>query len=262
MIRIAFSTVLTLFIIALSFGHAYAEDSELANLFHVHDVEGTIVLSSLDGQTEHVHNNERAEKRFLPASTFKLPNTLIALDEGAIADEEEIIKWDGKEKGWAPWNKDHSLTTALPVSCIWFYQELAKRVGMENYLSHLNNLNYGNRKTGPDLTTFWLDGELKISAVEQVQFLKKLYTNNLPYSQNYLHLLKELMVVDKNPNHIIRAKTGWATRIKNQQGWYVGYVEAKGQVWFFATNVAIKKKSDANSRKIITMQALRLKGII
>lgn len=262
MIRIVVSIIFTFFTIFLSFGHAYAEDSELANLFHEHNVEGTIVLSSIDGQTEYVHNKERAEKRFLPASTFKLPNTLIALYEGAVADEMEIIEWDGKEKGWAPWNKDHSLSTALPVSCIWFYQELAKRIGMDKYLLHLENLHYGNQKTGSDLTTFWLDGELKISAFEQIQFLKKLYANNLPYSSDHLQLLKDLMVVERSSDYIIRAKTGWATRIANQQGWYVGYVETKGQVYFFATNVAIKKKSDAASRKNIPMKALKLKGII
>ncbi len=69
------------------------------------------------------------KKRFLPASTFKIPNTLIALEEGVIQNEKDIIEWDGEDKGWSQWNKDQSLETAFPLSCIWFYQELASRVG-------------------------------------------------------------------------------------------------------------------------------------
>ena len=242
--------------------NANAEDDGLADIFSERQIKGTIIVASLDGKTEYVYNRERAEKRFLPGSTFKIPNTLIALDEGAIADEMEIIKRDGKNKGWHPWNKDQSLNTAFPISCVWFYQELAKRVGNKKYLSHLDSLNYGNKLTGPDVTTFWLEGDVRISAMEQIAFLKKLYNNELPYKKNYLQLVKELMVVDRTQDQIIRAKTGWATRIKNQYGWYVGYAEAKGQVWFFATNIDIEKKSDARHRNEITMQALKSKGLL
>lgn len=202
------------------------------------------------------------KKRFLPASTFKIPNTLIALEEGVIQNEKDIIEWDGEDKGWSQWNKDQSLETAFPLSCIWFYQELASRVGDKKYRSYLERMDYGNRKTGQDVKSFWLDGDLKISVFEQVQFLKKLYRGKLPYEKQYLELLKTMMVVDETEQYVIRAKTGWATRIKPQHGWYVGYVETSGQVWFFATNLQINKKGDAQYRKKITMEALKLKGII
>lgn len=262
------ATLSLLCLVFLSLGTATADttananDSGLAKIFNERNISGTVIITSLDGEIEYSYNKERAEKRFLPASTFKIPNTLIALDEGAIANEKEIIKWDGIDKGWRPWNKDQTLETAFPISCVWFYQELAKRVGNDSYLSHLDRLNYGNKQTGPDITTFWLAGDVKISAIEQIEFLKKLYRDDLPYKQEHLHLLKKLMVVDRTPTHIIRAKTGWAMRIRNQHGWYVGYAEANGLVWFFATNIEIKKKSDARYRKEITMQALKLKGII
>ncbi len=149
-----FNIILILCLMFLTSGIASAKDSDLAKLFSEHSLKGTILISSLDGKTEYLYNKERAGKKFLPASTFKIPNTLIALDEDAIADEKEIIKWDGKDRGWASWNKDHSLETAFPISCVWFYQELAKRIGNIKYLSHLDRLNYGNKKTGPEVTTF------------------------------------------------------------------------------------------------------------
>lgn len=239
-----------------------AEEVDLAKLFNERNVEGTIIISSLDGKTEYLHNKTRSEKRYLPASTFKIPNTLIALEEKAIANEKEIIKWDGKDKGWSPWNKNQSLETAFPISCIWFYQELAKRVGNSKYLSYLDKLHYGNKMTGPNLATFWLEGDLKISAREQIDILKKLYKDQLPFKDEHLKILKKIMVVDKTPEYTIRVKTGLAMRIKNQHGWYVGYVETSGKTWFFATNICIKRKSDSTYRKEITMEALKLEGII
>ena len=262
MVRCFFKLLLMLMFLIQPFCVAHAEDFELAGLFQKRGVEGTIVISSFDGKNEYIHNINRAKQEFLPASTFKIPNTLIALDEGAISNEKEIIKWDGQDKGWSAWNKDQSLETAFPISCVWFYQELASRVGNEKYLSHLKKINYGNQKTGPEVKSFWLDGDLKVSAFDQIRFLKKLYSGNLPYKKQHLEILKKILVVEDNYQYTIRAKTGWATRINSQHGWYVGYVETSQRAWFFATNLQINKKSDSKYRKEITMEALKLKGII
>ncbi len=260
-------TALMLFLIhtpAFSFGASSngVDDPDLARLFRSVGVEGTIIIAPLDGKETFVYNKARSEKRFTPASTFKIPNTLIALQEGAVKNEKEVIRWDGKDKGFEAWNRDQTLETAFPASCVWFYQELAKRIGDRKYVSWLSKLGYGNGMTGPDVTTFWLDGQLKISAKEQIDFLKRLYEERLPFRKESLRLLKRLMIVEENPRYTVRAKTGWAMRIDPQQGWYVGYVETGGNVWFFATNIEIRKKGDENLRKAITMDALRVKGII
>lgn len=249
---------LTIFIAVTS----SADDSDLVKLFQDRGVEGTIIISSLDGKRNYVHNSLRSETRFTPASTFKIPNTLIALEEGAVKNEKDVIKWNGLDKGVDAWNRDQTLETAFPVSCVWFYQELAKRVGNQKYLAHLKKLGYGNEMTGHDVTTFWLEGDLKISAKEQVSFLKKLYAESLPYSKANIKLLKKIMIVEENPQFTISAKTGWAMRTDPQQGWYVGYVETKRDIWFFATNIEIRKKGDDAFRKEITMAALKSKGIL
>lgn len=257
--KIAFSILIS---IVFSATIVQAEDVALKELFQSRRVKGTIIISSLDSATEYLYNKARSEKRFLPASTFKIPNTLIALDEGAVANAQEILKWDGKDTGWPAWNKDQSIETAFPISCVWFYQELAKRVGNAKYLSHLEKLQYGNRMTGADVATFWLEGDLKISAREQVVFLKKLYREQLPYSKEHQHVVKKIMIVDETPQYIIRAKTGWTTQDNQQIGWYVGYVTTEKQVWFFATNIDINEKSDVTYRKEITQEALKSKGLI
>jgi len=242
--------------------NAYAEDADLAALFQERNVVGTLVISSLDENTIYIHNLPRAEERFLPASTFKIPNTLIALEEGVVANEKEVIAWDGQDKGWKEWNKDQSLETAFPLSCVWFYQELAKRIGNERYIQHLQRIHYGNQQTGAEVTTFWLEGDLRISALEQIEFLKKVHAEELPYTPSHIALLKQLMIVEETLDYVIRAKTGWTSRVTPQIGWYVGYVETKGTVWFFAVNLEIAKKGDEKFRQEIIMEALRVKGIL
>jgi beta-lactamase class D len=111
--------------------YSYAEDPDLAKLFQSRGVEGTFIIDSLDSKETYVYNEARSEERFSPASTFKILNTLIALEEGAIKNEKEVIKWDGKDRGLDAWNKDQTLETAFPISCVWFYQELARRIGIE-----------------------------------------------------------------------------------------------------------------------------------
>ena len=245
-------------IFLLSSSFLFAEDLELKKLFDKRALTGTIVISSLDNKTVFVSDDKRAKEQLSPASTFKIANTLIALEEKVVKDELEMIKWDGKDKGWKPWNQDHSIKSGFPVSCVWCYQELAKRIGINNYQKHLKQLNYGNMKTGENLTRFWLNGDLKISALEQIRFLQKLYKNELPYEQKNLNKTKDIMIVESNDNYIMRVKTGWAMKI----GWYVGYIELKDKSWFYAMNMNMPELNQAKYRKEITMEALKIKGII
>ena len=157
---------------------------------------------------------------------------------------------------------NQTLETAFPLSCVWFYQELAKRIGNETYLKHLQEIPYGNQKTGADVTTFWLEGDLRISPLEQIEFLKRLYTEDLPYTKPQMDILKRLMIVKKTPQYTIRAKTGWTMRVTPQVGWYVGYVETHEQVWFFVTNIAIVNKGDEKFRQELSVAALKVKGIL
>ena len=185
---------------------AAGDDIDISDLYKKYRVEGALVIASLDGDVEYVHNSVRAERRYLPASTFKIPNTLIALEEGAIKDDKEVIKWDGSDKGWSSWNKDQTLKTAFSVSCVWCYQKFAKHIGNERYIQYLNNLNYGNKKTGKNVTSFWLEGELGISAKEKIDFLRKIYLENLPFKRKNFILLKKIMIVEETQTFSLQAK--------------------------------------------------------
>lgn len=243
-------------LISILYNFALAQDNELENIFEKTKINGTIVLSSLNNE-EFIHNNTRAIKRYIPASTFKIPNTLITLEERVIQDEYEIIKWDGKKRFYEPWNKDQTLQSAISISCVWCYQRFAKKIGNEKYLDWLKKIDYGNEKTGLDVSTFWLEGDLQISAVEQIEFLKKLYKNDLPFQEKYIDITKKILTVEKTKEYTIKAKSGWSGKI----GWYVGYVETKNNICFFALNADIKKE-ELKYRKQIVMEALKVKNII
>ena len=244
------------FLILLSI-NLFAWDKEVEEVFKKYKVEGTIVIESLNKKKIHIYNDKRASELFSPASTFKIPHSLIALNEG-IVKKDSVIVWDKKIREYESWNKDQILLTAFKSSCVWCYQEFASKIGVEKYKKYLKELNYGNKKIGDDVTRFWLDESLEITTFEQIKFLKRFYTNNLPFKIEDINLLKEIMIDEKNENYTIRAKTGWEGRY----GWYVGYVETKDDVWFFSTNIDTKSKDDLPKRKTITLETLRLKGII
>ena len=244
------------FLILLSI-NLFAWDKEVEEVFKKYKVEGTIVIESLNKKKINIYNDKRASELFSPASTFKIPHSLIALNEG-IVKKDSVIVWDKKIREYESWNKDQILLTAFKSSCVWCYQEFASKIGVEKYKKYLKELNYGNKKIGDDVTRFWLDESLEITTFEQIKFLKRFYTNNLPFKIEDINLLKEIMIDEKTSNYTLRSKTGWEGRY----GWYVGYVETKDDVWFFAMNIDTKSKDDLPKRKTITLETLRLKGII
>lgn len=241
---------------------AGAEDLAISRLFADKGVDGTVVISSLKSGQTFIHNDARANRRFSPASTFKVMNTLIADEEEAIAGKDDVFKWDGQVYDLSNWNHDQTLASAFKVSCVWCYQELARRVGEEKYRAYLKLSGYGELQSHFETTTFWLDGSLQVSALEQVGFLKKLVQHQLPFGPAAYDTLRQIMLMEETQVYSLWAKTGWATKVKPQVGWYVGYVETAKDVWFFALNMETRNKNDLTLRQDLVHLALQVKGII
>lgn len=256
------SKLFILFLALLCSLSAAAEDQVLAGLFSQQGLDGTIVISSLHSGQTFIHNDLRANQRFPTASTFKIMNTLIAVEEKAISGKDEVLKWDGHIYDFPDWNRDQTLESAFKVSCVWCFQELARRVGAEKYRSYLHKTAYGELREPFGETTFWLDGSLQISAIEQINFLEKVYLRTLPFSTHAYDTLRQIMLVEQTPSYTMWAKTGWATRVSPQVGWYVGYVETPQDVWFFATNIEVRNTQDLLLRQPLTRDALKAKGVI
>ena len=235
----------------------YAEDKKIEDIYRSNNISGSILIESLDGKIKYQYNvNDR--ESFIPASTFKIPNTLIFLEEGLIKNEFEVIEWDGKEREYASWNKDQTLKSAFKYSCVWCYQRYARQVGDEKYQKYLREFDYGNFLTGNDITRFWLDGELRISLKDQIKFLRKVYSEELPIQKTHIRILKKIMLSEEHENYNLWSKTGWS----GKDGWYVGYLITDNQTWFFANHIEINKRSDLTFRKKITMETLKELNVI
>jgi len=234
----------------------------VADVFQSQGVEGTLVVASPDGTVFHVHNDKRSKRQLSPASTFKILNTLIALDTGVVSSKDSEFQWDGTQRGLAAWNKDQTLQSAFKVSCLWCYQEIARKVGENRYKLALAESQYGNQLIGDHVDHFWLNGELQVSAREQVIFLGRLLNNSFQFRGEHVELLKSIMRDEQSPaDYTIYAKTGW-TGSELAVGWYVGYVEKGDDIWLFAMNMRMESAEQASLRKQLTIQSLQVLDII
>ncbi len=237
---------------------AALSQNDLKQIFVEFGVKGTFVLHDVEKDASIVYNEERADKAFLPASTFKILNSLIALETGVIKDQCDTIEWDRRTRRFDGWNQDQTLKTAIRYSVVWAYQELARNIGEKRMKSWVEKVQYGNRDiSGSAVDTFWLEGNLRISALQQVEFLKKLYKNELPFSRRNMDIVKEILIVEQAGTYVLRAKTGWTARVMPQIGWYVGYLETASNAYIFALNVDILKRKDSRARAGITKKVFQ-----
>jgi beta-lactamase class D len=214
-----------------------------------------------------VHNPERARTRFTPASTFKIPNTLIALESGVASGPDFRLQWDStvapRQPWWpAEWARDHTLRSALRASAVWYYQEIARRVGSARMQQYVDRFDYGNRDISGGIDQFWLDGELRISPMEQVDFLRRFHAGELGVSDRATRIVKDVLVLEATPTYRLSGKTGWAGIGDSGVGWLVGYLERGDDVYFFATNIPIRRNQDAAERLPITKASLRELGLM
>jgi beta-lactamase class D len=254
---------LIIFIIFSLSAQTIKERNDLKKFFDEYNHEGCFILYDLNKDEYLKYNPERCAERFIPASTFKIFNSLAVLEAGAIKDENEIMEWDSVKRFYDMWNQDLNLAQAFRYSAVWFYQELARRIGEDKMKEYITRNNYGNEDISGGIDLFWLEGGLRISPDEQIEFLKKVYKNETSFSQRSIDILKKIMIYDQTDDYTLWAKTGWGMRFENQVGWFGGYVEKGDDVYFFATNLETKNPDEGfRSRVEITYNILRELGIL
>ncbi|MBV9563055.1 MAG: class D beta-lactamase [Bradyrhizobium sp.] len=213
------------------------ERNDLEAVFKEHGVAGTFVLYDVAGDSLTLVNPVRAQTRLVPASTFKIANTIIALETGIVKDENEIIPYGGKPQPFKQWEKDMSMREAIALSAIPIYQEIARRVGLARYHDWLARLDYGNRQTGESVDTFWLDGPLETSAVEQVRFVARLAQQKLDASSRAQSITRDIIRLESKDGKTLYGKTGWRFSSTPNLGWWTGWVEHDGKIFAFSLNI-------------------------
>jgi beta-lactamase class D len=226
--------------------------------FKKHGVNGCFVLYDLNQDSYIKYNSARCDSGFIPASTFKIPHTVIALEEKVIRDENEVIKWNSKTWNYSEWDRDQTLQSAMKYSCIWVYFGFAEKIGIDKYYKYVNSFNYGNKDlTGPP-TRFWLNGSFRISANQQIDFLNKFYHYNLPVSKRSIEITKKIIIHEATDNYKFSGKKGAGDYFNNESVmWFVGYLEKGDDVYFFALNFTT---SDFDNTKDARIQIV--KGIL
>ncbi|GKS62679.1 beta-lactamase [Candidatus Nitrosocosmicus sp.] len=256
------------FILLVSITFTLGQD-QLSEMFD--GFEGTIVIYDAKADGYIVFNEERARIQYSPFSTYKIPNSLIALETGIVSDTGQIVEWDQEKypvEVWWPesWKGKHNLRSAIKYSVVPFYRHLASQIGAERMGQYVKAFDYGNLDISSGIDSFWLNGSLKISAYEQITFLRKFYSGQLGVSSGTIQKVKSILVQETTDVYTLSAKTGGGYLDENQSralGWFVGYVEKGDNVYYFALNIEGKRFSEIQKpRIVITKRILREAGII
>jgi beta-lactamase class D len=235
-------------------------DSSLKKYFDEHNTIGCFALMDNGTGQFTVYNLSRyRDSAYLPASTFKIINSLIGLQTGKISSDSMIIKWDGVKRWVDEWNQDLTMYQAFRVSAVNYYQEVARRIGRDTMQAWLNKLGYGAKDKKEKVVlkspvdSFWVDNSLKITPDQQLGIVKQLYFNQLPFHKIYQEKVKNAMLFESNTNYRLGYKTGWGfVENGNALGWIVGWIEENNHPYFFVLNL---ESADKN----IDMVTVRMK---
>ena len=261
--------VLFTFLVLIGLAFLTAEN-KLQTIFSIHGVNGSIVILDLESNQWTFSDADDANRGTIPASTFKICNSLVALEEKAITPDT-VIRWDGKDKSFKgnvvkAWNADTNLESAFRNSTIWFYVELSRRIKRSTYARYLKACGYGNLNLSEKGDDFWNYGNMEISPRNQVEFLAKLYKDELPFDKKNMALVKSYMRMNADGTYKLSGKSGWGIKNGADIGWLIGFLETNCEAYAYATRITAdsnKVPSDFGKlRSAITLEAFRQLGVI
>lgn len=226
------------------------------------DFEGSFVLYDAQSDSFCIHNKEASVRRVSPTSTYKIYSALIALEEGVITPDNSNLLWDGTQQPYEEWSCDQDLRSAMRNSVTWYFQGIDAQTGMPALQKHLTSLGYGNCDLSGGIQEFWLGSSLLISPVEQVLLLEEFYNNQKGYDPINIETVKGSLKLMENGNATLSAKTGSSSVSgKNVNGWFIGYVEERGQVTYFAVYIQGADNATGKAASQIALSILHDKGI-
>ena len=206
---------------------------DLGDAFTEADTAGTFaVLDPSAGNRLVVTDRERAETGFLPASTFKIPNSLIALETGVVADADStMFPWDKVVRDFDAWNQDHTLRSAFKASAVPVFQDIARKIGPERMQQYVDKFDYGNRDIGGGDRHVLARREACASRrCSRSSSCSSFYRGELPVSKQNQEIVRDIMYLELSEFGTLRGKTGAvgiavAPGSKATLGWLVGWLE-------------------------------------
>ena len=224
--------------------------------------EGSFVLYDLNGDTWNIYDMEQATLRTAPDSTYKIYDALFGLEEGVIAPNDSFMAWNETDYPFEAWNADQDLYSAMQSSVNWYFQEIDKQIGSSAIQGYIQKIGYGNENISADLSSYWMQGTLKISPVEQVELLTALHNNNFDFAPENVKAVKNAICLFSSEGKNLYGKTGTG-RVDGQDvnGWFVGLLETAGNTYFFATNIQAAENATGNKASEISLSILSDMGI-
>lgn len=238
------------------------EDESLKKFFDDNKVTGSFGMFD-NGQGSFILYNRKQFKdsAFLPASTFKIVNALIALETGRVRDDSTLFKWDGVQRPITNWNQDLTLRQAFQYSSVPVFQQIARNIGKDTMQQWLDSLGYArryNRAVIKTIDSFWLDNSIKITADEQLGLVKRLYFDQLPFQKRPQRIVRDMMLMEDNANYKLSYKTGWGFAENGESiGWIIGWIEENKHPYPFVLQIKAPHNADV---AVIRMNIL--KGIL
>ncbi len=228
---------------------------------------GSILIYDIKDNAYFSNDFDQARIGKLPASTFKIPNSIIGIESGIVQSDSTLFKWDGQTRSIKNWNQDLIFRDAFKYSCVPCYQELARKIGAQKMSAYVAKLDYGNMKFDTsNIDMFWLEGASRISQFQQLDFLKRLYNAELPISKRTEKIVKNMMRLEENEHFALSGKTGWSISDGQNNAWFVGWLETKPKTYLFAVNIDPSEEFDMSKfpkiRMEITMEAFHQMQII
>lgn len=237
---------------------------DLSSIFN--GINGCTVLFDPQNNQYSFYNQELCEQEVSPYSTFKIISTLAGLQNEVITNKASTMNYNGTQYAIPEWNGDLTLETAFQTSCIWYFRQIIDAVGADEIAKELNALLYGNCDISEwngsgenpleELNGFWLNSSLKISPLNQVQVLSKIFDQDSKYSEKNIAILKNIMLVNETDSQKIYGKTGSGS---NGDAWFVGFSEKQGEKQYFAIylNDNTKKETiNGNTAKELTLKII------
>lgn len=224
--------------------------------------EGSFVLYDQNEARYRIYNEDKSTERVSPNSTYKIYSALFALEANVITRNSSTLPWDGIEYPFESWNHDHDVASALKNSVNWYFQHLDRNFDLQRIESNLERIRYGNTNVTGGIDSFWIESTLEISPIEQVEILHNFYNNSFGFQKQNVDMIKQALRLEEKDGAQLYGKTGTGSvNGKNVNGWFVGYVEAADNTYFFATNIQNEDKAAGSNAIDITLSILAEKGI-
>lgn len=204
------------------------------------------------------------QQRLSPASTFKIPLSLMGYDAGYLTDAHHpaLPFREGYVALYPSWKSTIDPTSWMKNSVVWYSQQLTAWLGRQRLQRYVTQFDYGNRDLSGNpgmndgLTQAWLSSSLRISPLEQVAFLQKLVNRQLPVSPRaYAMTARITSVARLRGGWDVHGKTGTGYQMKPQDGpdlkhpigWFVGWASKPGHTVVFASVIADEAPQDSGA---------------